>query len=778
MSFRTKFVGIKNGLLGGDFVNSRPELKRALGVILCFLLGLISSAVKIFGVLSPFGAAITAQAGSGLAGTATLIGASAGYLLFGGFDWGIRYVATCVLIFTIGFVLQNTALIKRAWFMPLIAAGVCSITGALNTFDSGSEIPSIVKVLMEVVMAGGCTYFFGLALSTEPRDTDFSETRHGVGVIVLCACVFMALSRVVIMDVVSVGRVFALISVMSCALVGGCLSGCGAGAAMGFAMDLCYGGSPYFTMAYTLSGLISGAFAKHGKPIFALSYIISNAVAVAWTWNQGIRIEVLYESFVSSVIFMLLPISVLSFIGTPLQRATAGKGETGLRRFSANRLRDIGSAFKDLYETVRKSLSESSNDNDIARIFDRAADSVCSACENKNECWTVQYMDTLSIMNDVTPIMMENGRLSPEDLPERFRDKCPSVHAFASAVNSELRALMYRKQYRCRLSENRTAAYGQYADMAVIMDSVADELTAAGGADPLAERRLLRFLRETDVDAEISVFRDRSGRLRATIESGRLTPLIREEKYLDKLSSVLGVRLCRPDLSTVKSTGRLTVMEAEPLTASVGIATTKKRGEQVNGDRGTYFKTDQGVLCVILSDGMGSGEEAARESVAVVRILERFLRAGVDPNAAMKVLNSVMLLKNGDEWGFATVDLMCIDLFKGEASFYKYGAAPSYVKYGGSIKRIKGKSLAVGLSAGEGSAPDVVKMKLKPGSIAVIASDGIMVQEDDRWLKTLLANWGDGGSKELASEMMTAAVKQYGRTDDMTVLTVFINERT
>lgn len=777
MSFRAKFLLLKRELFSGFLLQSKPQLMRALGIIVCFLLGFSTSAVRVFEQISPFGAAMTAQAGAGLAGTATLIGASLGYLIFGGVDLGIRYVASCVLIFTVGFVFQTTRLYRKRWFMPMIAGAISSVTAVLNSYTGSFSATSVVMLLTEVVLTGGCTYFFGIALSDAPRDTDFSELRHGVSVLILTSCVLMSFSGVVIMDVVSLGRVLATLAVMCFALSGGSLSGCASGTAMGLAMDLCSGGAPYFSMCYALSGLVSGVFCKHGKLLFSLAYVLANAVSAVWTVRGGFRVELLFETFVGSVLFLMIPTSALVWLGSSLQRTPVGKGETGLRRYCAKRMRSIGSAFRDLYDTVRKSLEESTNDNDVARIFDRAADSVCSRCKNKNKCWTESYMDTLSIMNDVTPLMLENGRLSPDDLPQRFREICPSVYAFTAAVNSELRGLMYRRQYRSRLSENRTAAYGQYSDMAQIIESVADELSSAGGADPLAERRLARFLRETDVDAETSVFRDRSGRLRAVIESGRLTPLIRDERYLEKLSSVLGVRLCRPDVSTVKSAGRLTLMEAEPLTVSVGIATTKKRGETVNGDRGTYFKTEQGVLCVILSDGMGSGEEAARESIAVVRILESFLRAGVEPNAAMKVLNSVMLLKNGDEWGFATVDLMCIDLFSGETSFYKYGAAPSYIKYGGSIKRIRGKSMAVGLSAGEGSAPDVVRMKLKPGSIAVIASDGVMVQEDDRWLRNLLSNWKEGGSKQLAAETMTAAVKQYGRSDDMTVLTVFVNSR-
>ena len=59
---------------------------------------------------------------------------------------------------------------------------------------------------------------------------------------------------------------------------------------------------------------------------------------------------------------------------------------------------------------------------------------------------------------------------------------------------------------------------------------------------------------------------------------------------------------------------------------------------------------------------------------------------------------------------FAPETNMCIDLFSGETCFYKYGAAPSFVKNGKTIRRVRGESLAAGVCAGEGSAPDIVRM--------------------------------------------------------------------
>ena len=235
------------------------------------------------------------------------------------------------------------------------------------------------------------------------------------------------------------------------------------------------------------------------------------------------------------------------------------------------------------------------------------------------------------------------------------------------------------------------------------------------------------------------------------------------------------MRLCQP-YAVGEDCSRLCLLEAEPLAVSVGIAAMKKKGEKVSGDKGTYFKTDAGVLCVILADGMGCGDEAAKDSAQVVAILEKFLRSGVDPAVAMKILNSVLLLRGGDSWGFATVDLVCVDLFTGETCFYKYGAAPSYVRTGKSIRRIKCETLAAGLSAADGIAPDIVRMRLRPGSTAVIATDGVIVDADDGWIKKLMTK-GFDDMKALARATLKEAESLYGANDDMTVVTIRVEER-
>ena len=744
--------------------------------IMFFLLGLVMSCARVLENGAPFGMAMVACSGSGVYGVFALAGAALGYLISGGVEWGIRYIAAAVLVYTIAFIFQELKIYKQEFFMPCAAGLVMAVTGFLGSFSvTPGSVPLVAELFLETCLAFGGSYFFREALSGGLRATESAELKHSVSVMIMAACILMAFSRIEILSVVSIGRFMALILVKTSAMKGGMLTGAAIGTVLGLAMDVTSTGAPFYTMAYSFSGLLSGVFGKHGRLFFVLSFILSGALSVVCAWNQEVYISSLFETFSASVIFMLLPASFLNHVGVILQSMERGSGESGLRRFAALKVKNLSEAYGELYETVKKSLEEPGNDENIAKVFDRAADQVCVKCKYKNRCWNAEYVDTLSAMNDATQAMREHGSLSVEDIPGFFREKCTGLPAFVTAVNGELRAMAYRRQLRARLSENRSVAWGQYNDMALMLNRVANELGSINGADPLAERRLIRYLRSLDIDAETAVFRDGSGRLRVIIESGRLTPLTRDENYLEKLSSVVGVRLCQPK-ELCEGCSKLTLLEAEPLAVSVGIAALKKRGEKVSGDKGTYFKTDAGVLCVILSDGMGCGDDAARDSSQVVAILEKFLRSGADPAVAMKVLNSVMLLRGGDNWGFATVDLMCVDLFTGETCFYKYGAAPSYVKSGKSIRRIKGETLAAGLSSGEGIAPDLVRMRLRPGSTAIIASDGVIVDDEDDWIKNLLMR-GTDDMKALARGTLKEAEKVYGANDDMTVVTVRVEER-
>lgn len=765
-------------LTKGEIALERPEVITASRCALKLIMGIILSGANIFGQNAPFGVAVVAISGAGVEGICALVGTSIGYLLRRGFVSGLKYISACILVYAAAYVFRDIKAYKKDWFMPLVAGFMSMCTGFVYAADTGWSIATTVLFLTETILVAGSTYFYKIALSTRIIDAgnEAEEIKTAVSLLLLEATCLIALSGITIFKDISLGRMLAQLTVMIISYKVMMGVGCAAGVALGLAMDSCSElGAPFYSMAYGFSGLLSGIFGRGGgggsKFMFTLVFILSNCVSVLWTWQSVLQISILYETFIVSVVFMMLPSSVLGKVSVGKGDNEVFNGVLKAREYSREKIEALSGAFKELYR-AGKTGQMVNNDNDVATIFDRAADRSCRSCVMKTKCWHINYESTLDAMNNATKYMMERGSLKIQDMPEYFTETCIGLEGFIAAVNEEFRAFIYRRQFNSRLEESRETTIRQYLDMSDILKGVAGEMSASLTFEPYAERKLQKYLKTVGIEAQSAVYQDRNGRLHAELKGDNLRAVTRDVEYLDKLSAVLGTRLCEKKVEDVRE---MIFMEAEPLAAAAGIASVRKKGEAVSGDKGTYFKTDEGVLYVILSDGMGSGDEAAKESESTVNILERFLKAGLKPENALRILSSAISVKNELDAGYATVDLLGVNLFTGESKIFKCGAAPSYVKKGKLVKTIKGENL--GLLDRDTSVPDEINLKLEPGHFAIIASDGVSAEGDDLWLKTMISEYRGTEPKELAKKILEEAIKLYGCEDDMTVLAVYLEER-
>lgn len=768
----------------GAIALRKADRARAAEWAVRFAIAFVLSGSEIFGGIAPFAVGFTAAAGSTSGSIASMLGAMCGYLLSGSFFWAIKYVCITVIVCTTTVVFRDTAVYRSSWFMPAAASFITACITLVTAIEAGWSLPSVAMLVTDTVLAGGCAFFYKIALSPWSGRLNLehgSEIIHTVSILILISTLLLSLAQLNIFGIISVGRTMATLIIFLAAFKGGVGMGCATGISVGLAMDAASsaalpGAPPIFCMAYGLAGMISGIFSKQSRFVFAVSYILVDAIVAAVSIGHAGVPAILYEVFIASVIFMVLPPSFMTKLSVLLPGTGSGQGVIKAREYTKSRVDQTALAFRDLYETVQTAVGSGGNDSDIAAVFDKAADSICLNCSKTAKCWHLDYQTTVDAMNNATPAMLERGSLLESDLPEHFQKTCINLPEYINTANNELKSLLYRRQYKKRLKENQSAAFNQYSDISAILSGISDELGTGTSFEPELESRLRKYLRSLSIQAETAVFRDRSGRLHAEIFGANFNALKKIPDYLEKLSAVFSVRLCAVDSATEPD--RIFLLEAEPLSASVGISCKKKNEKEPSGDRGAYFKTDEGILYVILSDGMGTGDHAARYSGDAVRILERFLRSGVVPETAVRMLNDLMLLKNEDDTGCATVDLVCINLFTGSARMFKYGAAPSYLRHGRSVRRIKGKSLAAGLGVPPHDAPDQLKMELKPGSAAVIVSDGVTAGNDDAWLCEAIAKFEGDEPKVLASEIIETAIAKNGTEDDMTVITIFVAERT
>ena len=211
-----------------------------------------------------------------------------------------------------------------------------------------------------------------------------------------------------------------------------------------------------------------------------------------------------------------------------------------------------------------------------------------------------------------------------------------------------------------------------------------------------------------------------------------------------------------------------------------GIARMKKDGAQISGDNFSFLEMDRGELLLGLSDGMGSGSMACKESEMVLDLLERFLEAGFSVETAIRMMNSAMVMR-GDNDLYSTVDLCKVNLYTGVADFYKIGAAAAFIRHGNEVECIASSSLPVG--AQTQFEIEKQQRKLQNGDFVVMVTDGgleyLHVPKPEETMQEMIESIETNNPGILAKRIMERVMLFTGGKagDDMTVLAACIWEK-
>lgn len=148
--------------------------------------------------------------------------------------------------------------------------------------------------------------------------------------------------------------------------------------------------------------------------------------------------------------------------------------------------------------------------------------------------------------------------------------------------------------------------------------------------------------------------------------------------------------------------------------------------EKTNGDKCLWFAGTECRYYLLICDGMGTGEGAAREAGMVTDMLRRLLMAGYPAPYALRSINSICTLR-GDA-AAVTVDLAEFCLDSGKVTVYKWGAVPSWLLLPSRAERIGSVIAPPGFSVTEGR-ETVDRLTMRKGEALVLVSDGVNAQQ-------------------------------------------------
>lgn len=755
------------------FIQARA-VRTILRISQQFFLSALLARATIFGGFAPFGAAMAGALCSVGGGIPAVVGAFFGYLfLRPGDPQAVAYAASALLTLCTAHVFGDSPLMRQRWFLPVVT----TLSSGACTFVFLPEVDGrwMALFLCSMALTAAACWFYIAALSP-PADGVIARP---AAFLVITATMLLSVSDLMLFGRFAPARIAAVLIVMGAACLCGSAVGAAVGVVFGMTMDAAGAGGAYFTCLYAFSALAAGAFRSSGRRLFALLFTAAAGCAALLGVDRAAFLPSVYEVAVAALVFAALPSAFWNSVSETLlpERAQASDAAARLRQSSRKRAGEAAQAFYEMYLSMMTGAQYGRVSADAQRhvVFDAAAERVCRKCSICAYCWQKDYVSTLGALDNAAVPMLRRGRAEAADFPQHFTSRCIHFPELLRTINESLYTLRERQEYRQRQEENRSLIARQYAGITGIFRQMSAGLSQDFVSLPAREKQVRQYAQAFGSAEQVAVFRDGLGRLRVELSGPGIAGILEQKQgFAAGLSALLSVSLTEPTLVRDELGERAVLREQATFRAVVGVGQRQKDGERVSGDTGRYFLTDEGVACLLLCDGMGTGSQAARDSETFLGLMERFLMAGVSAEDSLRaVAPSYRIQCDGRR--FVTLDALTVDLFSGRASSIKCGAAPSYIVSSGGMTRLNNAALPVGLSEEEGGV-ESVPLRLAHGDLFVMLSDGVCDGSDDLWVRNLLDRRSGDSPKEIAARLvMTAA--EHGGSDDMTALVLRLEKR-
>ena len=227
-----------------------------------------------------------------------------------------------------------------------------------------------------------------------------------------------------------------------------------------------------------------------------------------------------------------------------------------------------------------------------------------------------------------------------------------------------------------------------------------------------------------------------------------------------------------------KDGGTLELWEREKFYTLSVTRSSSANGERFCGDSLCLFDNSDKRFFAALSDGMGSGRDAALMSELTTGFVRNMLSVGAMNREILKMLNSFLqgrYASSAHECS-ATLDLMEFDTLSGKATFYKCGAAPTYVYRNGSLFKLRSRTMPLGI-LGETDAR-VLDFELDEGDVVVMMSDGVTGgKEECPYLFDLLRQNIDSAGASRTADLIMKYAKATGTDDDISLAVIQIRRK-
>ena len=619
-----------------------------------------------------------------------------------------------------------------------------------------------------------------------------------IGASLLVAIAVSALGQTSIMTF-NIRNILCIFMVLVLGWRNGVLVGGVSGITVGIVLGIIGDGTPTVIAAYAISGMIAGLLNRCGKIGVIVGFIIGN-ILIAYSANGGMSNIIMFqEILIASVGLLAMPkvskISIDKIMPQTKLLPEAGRAIEGDDE-AIDKLNSISKTISEMANNYREDDFYEQNE----QLFEDELIKSLDGMED-NLLYDDLYNNEDGILEDVFNNLQENGILTENGLIsicakhniylmnsdniESNNEEQTEIRKVLKVINSSYRICKVNFVWQKKMDEVKSNMSEQLKSVKSAIEDITGDMTHKVEEDKFADKKqkIIDELKNKNIQLQdINIKQEESGRYIINAYTsicndveGKLCPI----KPISRIASkVLGDQLTIQDqkcgIRLNKEMCNYTYISANKYIIQSGIAKAKKDGSIVSGDMISQIRLGDGKYMYAISDGMGSGPDAMKNSKIAISMLERLLGSGFDKDTSIKLINSAILTANKDD-NYATLDISILDLYAGNMELLKNGACPTYVKKNRNVSLIKSTSLPTGIM--KNIQIDTYDKDLEDGDIVVMCSDGILdsnmeFANRDLWLKYLLEDIQTDIPERIADIILREAIDNcVGKPkDDMSVI--------
>jgi stage II sporulation protein E len=227
----------------------------------------------------------------------------------------------------------------------------------------------------------------------------------------------------------------------------------------------------------------------------------------------------------------------------------------------------------------------------INNVFDASVEQVCRGCGLRSYCWEKDKQQSKCDLNKLTPIIMKNGKLTPNDFVTSFSKRCCKAPELVSSINKNYDSYVAYLSAERRVGEIRSVVAGQFCGLGDILEEMAEEFENYSQYDSASAQRISALLKmEGFTPFEVSCRTDRMNRMTVEIEvQDTERNLIKKAQLVKAVSKACGRYMDTPCISIVPNKCRIQMSERPLYDVQIGSAQHISGNGRLCGDCYNYF---------------------------------------------------------------------------------------------------------------------------------------------------------------------------------------------